>query len=114
MLFGGDSGCKQIFAPLLVCLAVAGCVQAARIEDDRLMRAGFIKVPADTPGWLAVMNSLPPHRFVHRKVNGVPAVYYSDPIACKCVYSGNEETRAKFAVVSEMDVTKFDEYVSTN
>ena len=39
------------------------------------MRAGFIKVPADTPGWLAVMNSLPPHQFVHRKVNGIPPVY---------------------------------------
>ena len=78
------------------------------------MRAGFIKMPVDTPEWLAVMNSLPSHRFVRRKVNGVPIVYYADPIACKCVYSGTEETRAKFAVVSEMDVTKFDEYVSTN
>jgi hypothetical protein len=71
---------------------VAGCAIGARREDDALVKAGFAKTQVP-PGVSIAKSTLFLH-FVHRTVNGVPMVFYSDPIACKCVYSGTE---AQFA-----------------
>jgi hypothetical protein len=103
----------QRLAPLLAAIALSGCVQADRIDDDRLVQAGFTKVQPGTAESSALPRSLPPHRFVHISVNGAEVVYYADPIACRCVYVGNADTLKKFADVEEVDVTKFDEQVST-
>ena len=77
---------------------VAGCAEVARQEDDALVKAGFTKtkVPPGAP----LAKSILFLHFVHRTVDGVPMVFYSDPIACKCVYSGTE---AQFAAYKEAE-----------
>jgi hypothetical protein len=57
-----------------------------------LVKAGFTKTNPNAPGAASVAKSDPILylHFVHRTVNGVPMVFYYDPIACKCVYSGTE------------------------
>jgi hypothetical protein len=71
---------------------VAGCTMKAKQEDDALVKAGFTKTNPNAPGAASVAKSDPILylHFVHRTVNGVPMVFYYDPIACKCVYSGTE------------------------
>ncbi len=104
--------CRTL-APLLAAFALFGCAQADKVEDDRLLQAGFTKVQSGTPLWAALPKSLPPHRFVRINGNGAETVYYSDPVACQCVYVGNAEALKKLPDVEEVDVTKFDETVST-
>jgi hypothetical protein len=77
---------------------VAGCAMEARREDDALVNAGFTKTKAPQGTFLAKSNPTLFLHFVHRTVNGVPMVFYSDPIACKCVYSGTE---AQFTAYKE-------------
>jgi hypothetical protein len=78
------------FAAISVLTLVAGCSMEARQEDDLLVTAGFKKTKASTPEGASIVKSVLYHHFVHRTVNGVPMVFYTDPIACKCVYSGTE------------------------
>jgi hypothetical protein len=78
------------FAAISVLTLVTGCAMGARQEDDLLVKAGFTQTKASTPEGASIFKSVLYHHFVHRTVNGVPMVFYADPIACKCVYSGTE------------------------
>src|SRR5271165_7683315 len=113
MYISTDLSRCRFLAPLLAAVAVSGCVQAARIDDDRLAQAGFTKVDPTMTSWTTIPQPLPPHRFVHSTANGVTVVYYADPVACKCVHVGKEDALKNFAVVEDGDTTKFDEDVST-
>jgi hypothetical protein len=77
-------------AALWALTLVAGCSMEAKQEDDALAKAGFTKTKAITPEGASIIKSALYLHFVHRTVNGVPMVFYSDPVACKCVYSGTE------------------------
>ncbi len=90
-------------------LLIAGCTFAAQQKDDLLIDAGFTPVKTDTPQWAAAMKALPPHRFAHRTVNATPMVFYADPVACKCVYSGTEATYATYKQIRREDMAVFDE-----
>jgi hypothetical protein len=87
----------------------AGCAMEARQEDDLLVSAGFTKAKANTPELAASLKSLPPHRFVHRTVNGVAMVYYADPVACKCIYSGTGAAFASYKQAHAEDVGVYDQ-----
>ena len=84
------------FAAFWVLTLVAGCAMEARQEDDLLVKAGFTKTKASTPEGASIVKSVLYHHFAHRTVNGVPTVFYTDPIACKCVYSGTEAAFAAY------------------
>jgi hypothetical protein len=92
-------------------LAVAGCTMAAQQRDNLLTDAGFTRVSTDTPEWTAAMRTLPPHRFAHRTVNGTPMVFWSDPVACKCVYSGTQAAFEAYRQVHREEAAAFDESV---
>jgi hypothetical protein len=82
--------CANSLAALWALTLVAGCAMEAKQEDDALLKAGFTKTKASTPEGASLIKSVLYLHFVHRTVNGVPMVFYSDPVACKCVYSGTE------------------------
>ena len=75
-------------------LAVAACatLQENSVTDVEglLERAGFMKMPADTPQKLAHLKSLPQHRLIHHERDGKKYVLYADATYCVCVYVGNE------------------------
>ena len=59
-------------------------------HEDNLAAAGFIVRPANTPERQAMLNRLPPHKFVQR-VKGDTVIYvYADPLVCGCLYVGSQ------------------------
>ena len=99
-----------VAAALLALLG--GCAVPAEQKDDLLVDAGFTRVRADSPGWSSLMTSLPPHRFAHRTVNGVPMVFYADPVACRCVYSATPQVYASYKQLHAAEAQNFDEAAS--
>jgi hypothetical protein len=85
--------------PVLAALAVAGCMsQQERVADkeDSLAAAGFILRPANTPERQAMLNRLPPHKFV-RHVHGDNVTYvYADPLVCDCLYVGSQQAYGQY------------------
>jgi hypothetical protein len=96
------------FVALSSLTLVAGCSLEARREDDMLVKAGFAETTANTPEEASVLQSLLYQQFVHRTVNGVPMVFYADPIACKCVYSGTEAAFIAYKNAYSEEQTKYD------
>lgn len=81
-------------ALLIACGALNACQTQQQIvteHEDNLAAAGFIVWPANTPERRAMLNRLPPHRFVQR-VNGDTVHYvYADPLVCACLYVGTQQ-----------------------
>jgi hypothetical protein len=86
----------RLYAPAtLACLLVlAGCEspqERVTQREDRLAAAGFTARPANTPQRQAMLNTLPPHRFLQR-VHGDTVTYvYADPLVCDCLYVGTQQ-----------------------
>jgi hypothetical protein len=75
-------------------LALTACEsQQQRVEqrEDLLSAAGFIVRPANTPERQAMLNRLPPHKFVHRVNGDVVHYVYADPLVCGCLYVGTQQ-----------------------
>ena len=86
-------------AVLVASFAVAGCVsqqQMVQQKEDLLAAAGFVARPASTPERLAMLQHLPPNKFVMREKDGRVVYIYADPIACNCVYFGNDTAFTKY------------------
>jgi hypothetical protein len=58
--------------------------QQQRVEqrEDLLSAAGFVVRPANTPERQAMLNRLPPHKFVQRVNGDVIHYVYADPLVC--------------------------------
>lgn len=70
--------------------------QAVSQHEDRLAAAGFIVKPADTPERQAMLNPLPPHRFVKRVHGDTVHYIYADPLVCGCLYVGTEQAYQQY------------------
>ncbi len=77
---------------LLPLLASACATPQEQVADreDRLAAAGFHARPADTPQREALLQRLPPQRFVVLPVRGRDLYVYADPLVCGCLYVGPE------------------------
>jgi hypothetical protein len=79
---------------LLPLLALGACMTQQQIvsdKEDSLAAAGFVLRPANTPQRQAMLNRLPPHKFV-RRVHGDNVTYvYADPLVCDCLYVGSQQ-----------------------
>jgi len=74
-----------------VAVTVAGALAAGQEGADmRMVDAGFIMRPADTPQKLERLKRLPPLKFVGRTRHGGRYFIYADPTVCKCVFVGNQ------------------------
>ena len=62
-----------------------------RAIDRDLIAAGFVMRPADTPGKMARLKALPPHRFAARTKDGVRYYIYPDAADCKCAFVGYQK-----------------------
>ena len=70
--------------------------QAVAQREDHLAAAGFTVRPANTPERQAMLNRLPPHKFV-RRVKGDNVHYvYADPLVCDCMYVGSEQAYSQY------------------
>jgi hypothetical protein len=84
---------------VMALLGLSGCETAQQVvgqKEDSLSAAGFIIRPANTPDRQAMLNRLPPHRFVER-VHGDQVEYvYADPLVCDCLYVGSQQAYGKY------------------
>jgi len=83
----------------LLPLLPAGCMSQQQLvadKEDSLAAAGFIVRPANTPERQAMLNRLPPHRFI-RRVRGDNVTYiYADPLVCDCLYVGSQQAYGQY------------------
>ncbi len=65
--------------------------QRAERQADYLAAAGFLVRPANTPERQAMLNRLPPHKFVS-EIDGDDVHYVlADPLVCGCLYVGTQD-----------------------
>lgn len=80
-------------------LALTGCQSTQQVvqqKEDLLSAAGFTPQPANTPQRIAAMKKLSPNKFVQQTKNSQIVYVYADPIACQCVYFGNQAAYAQY------------------
>jgi hypothetical protein len=71
-------------------LAAPAAAQSSNLgKDMKLEDAGFKMREANTPQKMARLNSIPPHKFVPHRKNGVRYYVYADP-TCRCAFVGDE------------------------
>jgi hypothetical protein len=76
----------------LAMIALSACkTQAIATREDNLAAAGFSVKPANTPELKAMLNRLPPNRFVIRQNGSVVHYVYADPLVCGCLYVGTQQ-----------------------
>lgn len=89
-LFGRNPAVVSLLAGVIV---LGGCTtvqeRVSQREND-LAAAGFEVRPANTPERQAMLNKLPPHRFVQRVHGSTISYVYADPLVCDCLYVGSQ------------------------
>ncbi len=86
-------------AALAFTCALSACAtpqEQVAAKEDRLIAAGFVARPADTPQRQALLTRLPPHRFVMRNMNGRYVYLYADPLVCGCLYVGSDAAYTQY------------------
>jgi hypothetical protein len=77
--------------------------QQALQQDNDLSAAGFTVRIANTAERQAMLNRLPPNRFVQR-VNGDTIQYvYADPVECGCLYIGSQQAFNQYMSNQQLD-----------
>lgn len=89
---------RAFAAPLtalaLCAVALSGCEtiqQHVEHKEDALAAAGFQVKPANTPQREAMLEHLPPHKFVMRTHGDTTYYAYADPLVCNCLYVGTQQ-----------------------
>jgi hypothetical protein len=88
-----------VLAAVLGVAALSGCVSTRQVvaqNEDNLAAAGFLVRPANTPERQAMLNKLPPHRFVKRVRDDTVHYVYADPLVCDCLYVGNQQAYSRY------------------
>jgi hypothetical protein len=107
----GTGGRRSLHAAL-VALGLAGAaIPACQLQqqsiiqhEDNLSAAGFVVHLADTAERQAMLHRLPPNQFV-RRVNGAVTLYvYADPVACSCLYVGNQQAFDRYVSNRQLDL----------
>lgn len=88
-------------APILLVTVLAFTRCATPREDvsqkeDNLAAAGFVVQLASTPQRQAMLNHLPPHRFLRRIHGDTVSYVYADPLVCDCLYVGSQQAYDKY------------------
>ena len=86
-------------AALAACLAIAACAtpqQRAVDRENLLSAAGFTALPANTPGRVASLRSLPPNKVVQQTRGSTVSYVYADPLVCACLYVGDQAAFGRY------------------
>ena len=88
-------------APVLLLGACATQQEIVTQREDYLAAAGFIVRPANTPARIAMLQRLPPHRFVQRVRGDDVSYVYADPLVCGCLYVGSQQAYGRFRAAQQ-------------
>jgi hypothetical protein len=84
---------------LLSTLVLAACATPQQVvsqNEDNLAAAGFVVRPGNTPERQAMLNRLPPHRFIQRVHGNNVSYVYADPLVCDCLYIGSQQAYNRY------------------
>jgi hypothetical protein len=89
---------------IAVVLALGAAVMACTLsnpaqvagQENQMAAAGFVQRPANTPERRAMMQRLPPHRFVRQVANDRVTWLYADPTICNCLYVGGQQAYGRY------------------
>jgi hypothetical protein len=96
---------RRVAATLLAASLVAGCglmaarqdQKEARVVGDRLVAAGFRRVPADTPAKQEHLARMPKLLFTSTTTKRRERRYLlADPDRCRCLYVGDEAAYQRY------------------
>ncbi len=79
--------------------ALTACATERQIvsqREDQLAAAGFVVRAANTPEREAMLQRLPPHRFLMRAHGDIVHYVYADPLVCDCLYVGSQQAYNQF------------------
>ena len=65
-------------------------------REDKLIAAGFIARPANTPERDAMLQRLRPNHFFARQVGNGYVYLYPDPLVCGCLYVGSAQAYGRY------------------
>jgi hypothetical protein len=85
----------RLFA-LLIFGALGDPAIGQEAVDMKLVDAGFIMRPANTPYKVGRLKLLPPRKFVRRRTGGGHYYIYADPDYCKCALVGTERAMQSY------------------
>ncbi|MBO9723318.1 MAG: hypothetical protein J7530_02965 [Novosphingobium sp.] len=81
--------------------AMAKSKSSINRTEDKLVAAGFVSKPANTPQRVAMLARLPANKFFKR-VNGDNVSYvYADPKNCNCLLVGTEKAYGAYRATQE-------------
>ena len=109
--FAGAGTLDYLHAPLVALGLIAAAVPACQLQqqsivqhEDNLSAAGFVVHLANTAERQTMLHRLPPNQFV-RRVNGDQTLYvYADPVACSCLYVGNQQAFDRYVSNQQLDL----------
>lgn len=84
---------------LVSLLALSACVSTEdRVsqQGDRLIAAGFIQKPANTPERRDMLNHLPPHTMVRQVSGDNVSFVFADPLVCNCIFVGSQAAYGRY------------------
>ncbi len=88
-----------VIPAIAACFTLAACAttqEQISHKEDLLAAAGFTVKPANTPERESELHRLPPDRFVTRAKGDEMEYLYADPVACNCLYIGNQHAYGAF------------------
>ena len=71
--------------------------------EARLVKAGFRRVPIDTPEQNGAVAQLPMHRLNRYQSATGSVFWYADPTVCQCLYEGDQATYATYAGILQQE-----------
>ncbi len=90
---------RTLIVSLVGIAGLLGCVSTSEMvsqKEDHLAAAGFIVRPANTTERQAMLNKLPPHKFVKRIHGDTVHYVYADPLVCDCLYVGTQQAYSQY------------------
>jgi hypothetical protein len=92
-------------AVMLACGGLAGCQTQGEVaqQENSLAAAGFVVQIANTAERQAMLQRLPPNRFVARVHDGVTHYIYADP-DCGCLYVGPQQAFNQYISNQQLDL----------
>jgi hypothetical protein len=90
---------------MLACGGLAGCQTQGEVaqQENSLAAAGFVVQIANTADRQAMLQHLPPNRFVVRVHDGVTHYIYADP-DCGCLYVGPQQAFNQYISNQQLDL----------
>src|SRR3984957_15938485 len=96
--------CSSILGAGVLFAALSACQSSGILQQENdLSAAGFTVRIADTAERQAMLNRLPPNRFVPRGNGNIVHYVYPDPNVCGCLYIGTQQDFAQYVSNQQPD-----------